>query len=112
MKMIWAVVPPGCADDVIGALRKAGIQPVTCIDGAGFFGPAAAAPACDGNDGRLLIVAVADQDVPKAVHAIREKAKAHGKETPGQDAHGKILISYVDDFYTIRSARKGRDGPG
>jgi nitrogen regulatory protein PII len=115
MKMIWAVVPQGCAEDVISALRTAGIQPVTCVDASGFFDSVPVTPAgttvCDAPDGKLLVTAVADHDVPKAVLAIRETAKAYGKEMPQQETNGKIFVSYVDDFYTVRPGRKGRDGP-
>jgi nitrogen regulatory protein PII len=112
MKMIWAVVRPECAEDVIGALMTAGISPVTCFDVAGFFDTAAGTAGCNDSDGRLLLTAVADNDVPRAVLAIRETVKAHGKDSLLQDSHGKIVISYIEDFFMIRSARKSRDGSG
>jgi nitrogen regulatory protein PII len=115
MKIIWAVIPPGYTEDVITALRKAGIRAVTCIDVSGSFGNLpvmAGAPDQDYGgftDSSLLMTAVADYDVPKVVSAIRNVAKARKDSASGPDnpQYGKIFVSYVDDYFNVRKDRKG-----
>jgi nitrogen regulatory protein PII len=115
MKMIWAILKPESILPVIDALRRVGIYRLTRMHGTGYGGK----PDLPGGSTRhteksreILMVVLADCFVAKAVIAIRQTAKAHTKTDIPDSAdnriakQGKIFVTYVEDCYTIRSARK------
>ncbi|MFA5331046.1 MAG: P-II family nitrogen regulator [Methanoregula sp.] len=116
MKMIWAVIRSDAVQSAIESLRKLGIKGITrmnVLDGTvPTAGPAGVEPVPDESSREMLMVVLADHEVGKAVSAIRAASKLCGNDKPvlpGR-ASGKILITYVEEFFTIRPSRKG-SGP-
>jgi nitrogen regulatory protein PII len=111
MKMIWAIIRSRSVQRVIDALEKTGITAITRIginDGDHQPEILPGPPASCTKSREMLMIGLSEHDVPKAVIAIRTAAKADLREIPygGDKPNGKIFITYVEDFYTIRIAPK------
>jgi nitrogen regulatory protein PII len=111
MKMIWVIIPSRSVQKVIDALEKTGITAITRIGVNDHDSEPEVLPGPPDTCGRsreMLMIVLSEHDVAKAVIAIRTAAKADLKETPdgGDLPHGKIFVTYVEDFYTIRIAQK------
>lgn len=116
MKMIWAVVRPESAEKVIRALDKAGIGGITRIHVTGHgkeMGIMFGAMHYSEIPKEMLMIAVPDGDVAKAVMIIRAEAKSpSGNDTGGGTiGDGKIFVTFIDDSFAIRSMKKGRKEP-
>ncbi|PKL70280.1 MAG: nitrogen fixation protein NifD [Methanomicrobiales archaeon HGW-Methanomicrobiales-1] len=110
MKMIWALIRSESVQLVIDALEKTGIHAMTRINVAGPIRelglPAGSISSAEMSKEMLMFV-LADCDVAKAVVAIRTAAKNCLKNYPdtGKTGNGKIFITYVEDFYTLRTGQ-------
>jgi nitrogen regulatory protein PII len=116
MKMIWAMIRPEFARQVIVALEHAGIWAMTRLNvtGSGLDreNPPLALPTSD-KPWEMLMIAVPDNEVAKAVMVIRAHARSeepgpHDGETSG---NGKIFVTYIDESLTIRTAGIQNRGP-
>ncbi len=109
MKMIWALIRSESVQRVIDALEKIGVHTMTRINVAGPIRelglPAGSISNADRSKEMLMFV-LADCEVAKAVVAIRTAARTCLKNYPdaGTTGYGKIFITYVEDFYTLRTA--------
>jgi len=85
MKMRWAIIRPEFTQRVIGALDHAGIGAMTHIPfrspGGEMNGPPAP-PGVHDTSSEILMIAVSDHEVAKAVKIIRAAARL---EVPGRD---------------------------
>lgn len=113
MKMIWAVIRPESAQQVIKALDRAGIGGMTRIHVTGHgkeMGITLGAVHYTEIPKEMLMIVVPDNDVAKTVIIIRAEAKTGPENTPGEGTigDGKIFVTYVDDAFSIRTA--GRTG--
>ncbi|MCK9580574.1 MAG: P-II family nitrogen regulator [Methanoregula sp.] len=111
MKMIWVIIQSRSVQRVIEALEKTGITAITRIGVNDSDSEPEILPGPPGSCGRsreMLMIVLSEHDVAKAVIAIRTAAKADLRETPesGDLPNGKIFVTYVEDFYTIRIAQK------
>jgi nitrogen regulatory protein PII len=111
MKMIWAIIQSESCPMVIDALEKAGIRAMTRMDVTGYNkdpGIPAVSIGYTEMPKEMLMIGVADNDVARAVIAIRTAAKTWLKEVSDvkNPINGKIFVTYVEDFYTIRIAQK------
>jgi nitrogen regulatory protein PII len=109
MKMIWAVIRPEVALRVIRSLDTAGIGGMTRIDVTGHSretGMNTGAVRCTEVAQEMLMIVVPDNEVPKAVTIIRAEAKIRSKNATGNGAtdDGKIVVTYVEDAFAIRTA--------
>jgi nitrogen regulatory protein PII len=107
MKMIWAVIRPEFVQSVVAGLDHAGISAMTRIHAPG---------ACDGlppvsftprdQPREVLMIAVPDHEVAKAVKAIRTHAKIgdRGESDLEPDPSGKVFVTHIDESFTIRTA--------
>jgi nitrogen regulatory protein PII 1 len=115
MKMIWAVIRPESAQQVIKALDTAGIGGMTRIHVTGHgkdMGITLGAVHYTEIPKEMLLIVVPDSDVAKTVMTIRTEAKTGSKNTPGEGniGDGKIFVTYVEDSFAIRTIGKvGRD---
>ena len=111
MKMIWAVIRPESAQKVIDALENAGIGAMTRVHVTGHgreMGITAGLVRYNEIPKEMLMIVLADNEVARAVTAIRNAAKTGPKDVPdsGNIGDGKIFVTYVEDAYTIRTADK------
>lgn len=111
MKMIWAIIPSESCPMVIDALEKANIRAMTRINVTGYNqepGIPAVSIGYTEMPKEMLMIVVADNDVARAVIAIRTAAKTWLKDAPDAKnlLSGKIFVTYVEDYYTIRIAQK------
>jgi nitrogen regulatory protein PII len=108
MKMIWAVIRSESVQQVISALEKVGIRAMTRINVDNPTKesevPTAIIPHLEPSKEMLMFV-LADCEVAKAVVAIRNAAKIRAPDNTegGKIENGKIFITYVEDFYTLRT---------
>jgi nitrogen regulatory protein PII len=119
MKMIWALLRSESVRPVIDSLEKNGIHGLTRMSLAKGEMDAAigerVVPDATVSDEMIMIV-LPDNDVAKAIIAIRTAVKASANADRGNgtdddnNINGRIFVTYVDDFYTIRDARF-RTGP-
>jgi nitrogen regulatory protein PII 1 len=110
MKMIWAVIRPESAQNVIGALEQVGICAMTRMHVTGHgkeMGITAGSVRYNEIPKEMLLIVVPDNDVARAVTVIRNTART-GQDNPdaGTIGDGKIFVTYVEDSYTIRTAEK------
>ena len=110
MKMIWAVIRPESAQNVIGALEQVGISAMTRMHVTGHgkeMGITAGFVRYSEIPKEMLLIVVPDNDVARAVTVIRNAARtSHGGGPEGTIGDGKIFVTYVEDSYTIRTAEK------
>ena len=119
MKMIWAIIGSGSVQSAIDALRHVGTEGITRMNVVSVPDEAATPenrqPAGDGQDQEMLMVVLADHKVGKAVSAIRTASKmcGNGRTFAQGRTTGRILITYVEEFFTIYPSRKisGRNVP-
>jgi len=119
MKMIWAIIGSGSVQSAIDALRHIGIEGITRMNVVSVPDQAAAPDnrqqAGDRHDQEMIMVVLADHKVGKAVSAIRTASKMCGNGRTFAQGHtaGRILITYVEEFFTIYPSRKisGRNTP-
>jgi nitrogen regulatory protein PII 1 len=109
MKMIWALIRPESAQKVIDALEGAGIGAMTRVHVTGHgkeMGITAGLIRYTEIPKEMLMIVLADNEVARAVTAIRNAAKTGTKDVPdaGNIGDGKIFVTYVEDAYTIRTA--------
>jgi nitrogen regulatory protein PII len=111
MKLIWALIPFQSTKQVVDALTKIGIHAITCI-GVNGSSPEPGSTARPSGPveslQEMLMIALADHDVAKAVIVIRTVVKTSLRDTfdGTNPAEGKIFVTYVEDFYTIRTGQK------
>jgi nitrogen regulatory protein PII len=110
MKMIWALIRSDFVQRVVGALDHAGIGAMTRLPFAGAD-DTNSPPICLLKTGpalELLMIAVPDHEVAKAVTIIRTHAKPEDPDRvsgdPGPD--GKIFVTVIDESFTIRTSEK------
>lgn len=111
MKMIWAIIQSESCPMVIDALEKAGIHAMTRMDVTGHHkGPGTPRVSVEYTEmpKEMLMIVLADHDVAKAVIAIRTAARTWLKDASDEKncTNGKIFVTYVEDYYTIRIAQK------
>jgi nitrogen regulatory protein PII len=109
MKMIWAVIQPEAARQVILALDRAGIGGMTRFSVTGDGRELSSTPAASGSRDHareMLMIAVPDNDVAKTVTIIRAEAKSgsKGPDGNGSPGDGKIFVTYIEDAFPIRTA--------
>lgn len=107
MKMIWAVIRPELVQRVVEGLDRAGISAMTRIHAPGAGGEHAPLSFTPPDHPReILMIAVPDHEVAKAVTAIRNHARLGVPGGPDQesDINGKIFITHIDESFTIRTA--------
>ncbi len=109
--MIWAVIRPESAQQVIKALDNAGISGITRLHVTGHgreLGIMLGAIHYTEIPKEMLMIVVPDNDVAKTVMTIRAEAKTGSKIPPGEGniGDGKIFITYVEDTFAIRTAGK------
>ena len=115
MKMIWAVIRPDSAQQVIDALENAGISAMTRLHVTGHgreMGIAAGLTRYTELPKEMLMIVLADNEVARAVTAIRNAARTGVKDSPGATGDGKIFVTYVEDSYTIRTTEKATGTAG
>jgi nitrogen regulatory protein PII 1 len=109
MKMIWAVIRPEFAQQVIDGLDYAGVCAITRfpVTNSATSSPLISLPIID-NAQEMLMIAVPDNDVAKAVMVIRAHArpKNANNHRGGTFGSGKIFVTYIDEVFTIRTAGK------
>jgi len=105
MKMIWVTVPCDNIPQLIDALDRAGFAGMTRL-------PAAAGPSKRPME--VLMIAVPEMDVAKAVTIIRANSKPdsllHGSGR-GSSIQSRIFVTYIDETYTIRTYDIDRHHP-
>ncbi|MDO9033898.1 MAG: P-II family nitrogen regulator [Methanoregula sp.] len=109
--MIWAIIQSTSTQMVIDALEKVGIQAMTRMETTCYDKePGIPARAIEYTEisREMLMIVLADHDVAKAVTTIRTAVKKSFKEDQGTKTpvNGKIFVTYVEDFYSIRIAQK------
>jgi len=109
--MIWAVIRPESAQNVIGALEQIGISAMTRMHVTGHgkeMGITAGFVRYSEIPKEMLLIVVPDNDVARAVTVIRNAARTShgGSSDAGTIGDGKIFVTYVEDSYTIRTAEK------
>ena len=116
MKMIWAVIRPEYAGQVIDALEKIGISALTRLHATGHgaekeTGDGRVSPAEVPKE--MLMLVLPDIDVARAVRVISAMARTWQKEHPGHGTagDGKIFVTYVEESYTIRTAENRKKNP-
>jgi len=114
MKMIWVTIRSEYVPRVLEALDRAGIGGMTRLNAAGPAENVFLSPCTAPDHGReILMIAVPDSDVAKVVTVIRAHARPEG---PGRNdaegfTDGKIFVTYIDEWFTIRTARTGAEPP-
>ena len=111
MKMIWAIIRPESTQRVIKALDKAGIGGMTRFHVTGHgkeMGITLGAVHYTEIPKEMLMIVVSDNEVAKTVMIIRAEAKTVSINAPceGTIGDGKIFVTYVEDAFAIRTARK------
>lgn len=107
MIMIRAIIRPEKTATVLAELNSAGFPAVTKIDVVGRGkqkGVRIGDIVYDEIPKDMLMMVVADQDKDDVVKIIVKYAKTSEK---GNYGDGKILVSPVDEVYTISSGKKG-----
>jgi nitrogen regulatory protein PII len=107
MKMIWAVIRPEFVQRVVAGLDHAGISAMTRIHAPGICGeilPVSFTPPDHPRE--VIMIAVPDHEVAKAVKAIRTHARIGdaGGNVPEPDPGGKVFVTHIDESFTIRTA--------
>jgi nitrogen regulatory protein PII 1 len=111
MKMIWAVIRPESTQRVIEALEQNGISAMTRLNVTGHgteMGITAGAIRYSEIPKEMLMIAIQDNEVAKAVNIIKSEARTRTKNHPndGTIGDGKIFVTYIEEFFTIRTSGK------
>jgi nitrogen regulatory protein PII 1 len=104
MKMIRAVIRPECEEEVLNSLEAAGFAAVTKMDVLGRGkqkGIQVGNTVYDELAKTLVMLVVEDPKAAAAVDAIRAGALT------GNPGDGKIIVTPVDEVYTIRTGKPG-----
>lgn len=104
MKMIRAVVRPEREEAVLDSLEAAGFPAVTKMDVLGRGkqkGVQVGATIYDELAKTLVMLVVEDTKLDVAIEAIRSGA------ITGNPGDGKVIVSPVDEVYTIRTGQTG-----
>jgi nitrogen regulatory protein PII len=117
MKIIWAIIQSRSLQKVIDALENVSVQALTCMEVTGYNKKTPIPREPHGYaelPKEMLMIVLADQEVAKAVIAIRTAVKSILKDYPDakNPENGKIFVTYVEDYYTIRIVRKNAEIPG
>jgi nitrogen regulatory protein PII len=110
MKLITAVIKPHKVDEVIDALKTAGIQAVTVTEVKGFGRQGGHTETYRGAEYTVdftpkvkLEIVVDDPDTSMATDVIQATASA------GKIGDGKIWVTPVDNVIRIRTGEQGTD---
>ena len=110
MKLITAVIKPHKVDEVIDALKSAGIQAVTVTEVKGFGRQGGHTETYRGAEYTVnftpkvkLEIVVDDTDTSMAADVIQTTA------TAGKIGDGKIWVTPVDNVIRIRTGEQGKD---
>jgi nitrogen regulatory protein PII 1 len=111
MKMIWAIIRPESAQQVIKALDSAGIGGITRLHVTGHgreLGIMFGSVHYTEIPKEMLMIVVPDNNVAKTVMIIRTAAKTGARAPSGEGniGDGKIFITYIEDSIAIRTAGK------
>ncbi len=104
MKMIRAVVRPEREETVLNSLEAAGFPAVTKMDVLGRGkqkGVQVGNAVYDELAKTMVMLVVEDEKLPAAIEAIRLGA------VTGNPGDGKVIVSPVEEVYTIRTGRTG-----
>jgi nitrogen regulatory protein PII 1 len=104
MKMIRAIIKPEKVEEVVNALEKEGIIPLTKMDVFGRGkqkGIQVGSSIYDELPKVMLMIVLEDGEVEKVIDVIGDNART------GNIGDGKIFVSAVDEAYTIRTGEKG-----
>lgn len=110
MKLITAVIKPHKVDEVIDALKTAGIQAVTATEVKGFGRQGGHTETYRGAEYTVdftpkvkLEIVLDDTDTPMATDVIQTTASA------GKIGDGKIWVTPVENVIRIRTGEQGTD---
>ncbi len=110
MKLITAVIKPHKVDEVIEALRSAGIQAITVTEVKGFGRQGGHTETYRGAEYTVdftpkvkLEIVIGADDVPRATDVIQSTA------SEGKIGDGKIWVTPVDAIVRIRTGEQGKD---
>jgi nitrogen regulatory protein PII len=107
MKMIWAVIRPEFVQRVVAGLDQAGISAMTRIHAPGACGefPLISFTPRD-HPREVIMLAVPDHEVAKAVKVIRTHARIgdRGGNDQEPESGGKVFVTHIDESFTIRTA--------
>ena len=110
MKLITAVIKPHKVDEVIDALKTAGIQAVTVTEVKGFGRQGGHTETYRGAEYTVdftpkvkLEIVVDDSDTSMATDVIQTTA------TAGKIGDGKIWVTPVENVIRIRTGEQGKD---
>ncbi|OGR91891.1 MAG: nitrogen fixation protein NifD [Elusimicrobia bacterium RIFCSPLOWO2_01_FULL_59_12] len=104
MKMIRAVIRPEREEAVLSGLEAAGFPAVTKLDVLGRGkqkGIQVGNAIYDELAKTMVMLVVEDDKLPAAIEAIRAGA------VTGNPGDGKLIVSPVEQVYTIRTGRTG-----
>jgi nitrogen regulatory protein PII 1 len=104
MKMIRAIIRPEREEAVLAGLETAGFPSVTKMDVLGRGkqkGVQVGNTIYDELAKTMLVLVVQDEKLPAAIEAIRQSA------VTGNPGDGKVIVTPVDEVYTIRTGRTG-----
>jgi nitrogen regulatory protein PII 1 len=104
MKMIRAVIRPEREETVLNQLETAGFPAATKMDVLGRGkqkGIQVGTTVYDELAKTLIMLVVQDEKVPAALEVIRQAA------VTGNPGDGKVIVSPVDEVYTIRTGQPG-----
>ena len=110
MKKIEAIIKPFKLDDVMEALRAAGVEGMTAIEVKGFGRQKGQTELYRGAEYTVDFVpkvridlVVADDLVDQAIEAIEQSAKT------GKIGDGKIFVTPVEEAVRVRTGERGED---
>ena len=110
MKLITAVIKPFKLDDVRAALSQIGVQGITVTEVKGFGRQKGHTELYRGAEYVVdflpkvkLEIALADEDVDKAIEAISTTANS------GKIGDGKIFVAPLEQVIRIRTGETGED---
>ena len=110
MKKIEAIIKPCKLDEVKEALQQAGVQGITVLEAKGFGRQKGHTELYRGAEYVVdflpkvkIEVVLADENVARAVDAIRKAAQT------GRIGDGKIFVSTIDEAIRIRTGETGPD---
>jgi nitrogen regulatory protein PII len=119
MKMIWALLRSESVQPVIDSLKKTGIYGLTRMNPTKEIMNPANQEETVPDTAMLtetIMIVLPDNDVAKAIIAIRTAVKASIKtDRPGKNddectVNGRIFVTYVEDYYTMRDVRSQAGG--
>ena len=112
MKLVTAIVQPGCLDELIDALVAAGVRGLTVTDVHGFgrqYGQYAGQRTAAGLPAQRSVALLSKVRLELAVHddeaesVVEEIAKCAGSGTIGD---GKIWVSPLDTVLRVRTGER------